>query len=144
MDHVVAAGKPLRVNAVSESTVATLVAAYYARVPSADLAHRTPDELYWLAANHVRLAATRPLGGDAVEVTTPPAQDGPPSLRGGNTLITIVTDDVAMLFDSLIMELTAQQRGVHVALHPQISVLRDSVTGVMESVATQREASDDR
>ena len=61
VDHVVAAGKPLRVNAVSESTVATLVAAYYARVPSADLAHRTPDELYWLAANHVRLAATRPL-----------------------------------------------------------------------------------
>lgn len=144
VDHVVAAGKPLRVNAVSESTVATLVAAYYARVPSADLAHRTPDELYWLAAHHVRLAATRPLGGDAVEVTTPPAQDGPPSLRGGNTLITIVTDDVAMLFDSLIMELTAQQRGVHVALHPQISVLRDSVTGVMKSVATQREASDDR
>ncbi|OPX05542.1 NAD-glutamate dehydrogenase [Mycobacterium sp. AT1] len=137
VQNVVAAGWPLNLDTVSESTAASAVASFYELVPGADLAHRTPEELYRTAANHIRLAATRPVGTDAVDVATPSAHDDPPLPQGGNTMITIVTDDIPMLFDSLVMELTAQQRGVHVALHPQISVVRDKTTWTMRGISNQ-------
>ena len=53
---------------------------------------------------------------------------------GGHSVVEVVTDDMPFLVDSVVMELTRQQRDVHLVIHPQFDVTRD-VTGNLEQIA---------
>ena len=68
---------------------------------------------------------TRPQGTAQVRVFTPAvSEDG--WTAGGHSVVEVVTDDMPFLVDSVTMELTRQQRDVHVVIHPQFDVTATS------------------
>src|SRR3954449_13576116 len=113
--------------------VGSLLRAYYRHVATRDLIDRSPEELYGALASHHRAAEVRPQGTASVHVFTPTlAQHG--WSAGGHSVVEVVTDDMPFLVDSVVMELTRQQRDVHLVIHPQFDVTRD-VTGKLEQIA---------
>src|SRR4051794_16169348 len=113
--------------------VGPLLHAYYRHVATDDLVDRSPEELYGALVSHHRTAETRPQGTASVHVFTPTvAQHG--WSAGGHSVVEVVTDDMPFLVDSIVMELTREQRDVHLVVHPQFDVTRD-LTGRLESIA---------
>ena len=97
---------------------------YYRHVPSEDLAGRTPDDLLGAMVSHIALASDRPPGVARVRVFTPTVEaDG---WSCGRTVVEIVTDDMPFLVDSVSSELARLGRGLHLVIHPVLSVDRDS------------------
>ncbi|MGI8578700.1 MAG: NAD-glutamate dehydrogenase [Nocardioidaceae bacterium] len=105
---------------------------YYRHVAPEDLVERSAVDVYGAAMSHYRLAAHRPQGTSAVHVFTP-SIDGNDWSADGHSVVEVVTDDMPFLVDSLTMELTAEDRGIHVVIHPQLMVRRD-VTGALLEV----------
>ena len=110
---------------------------YYRHVPVEDLAEREPLDLAGAALSHRQLAAQRPQGTANVRVFTPTVDEY--GWTSGHTVVEIVTDDMPFLVDSVTTELSRQERGIHLLVHPQVVVRRD-VTGrlleVLEVSAT--------
>jgi glutamate dehydrogenase len=115
------------------SEVGELLQAYYRHVALDDLVDRTAEELYGALASHYRTAETRPQGTSSVHVFTPSLAEHGWS-AGGHSVVEVVTDDMPFLVDSVVMELTRQQRDVQLVVHPQFDVTRD-VTGRLEAIA---------
>jgi glutamate dehydrogenase len=113
--------------------VAALLHAYYRHVPIEDVTDRSAEELYGALVSHYRLAQVRPQGTARVHVFTPTLAEHGWS-AGGHSVVEVVTDDMPFLVDSVVMELTRQQRDVHLVVHPQFDVGRD-VAGNLESIA---------
>jgi glutamate dehydrogenase len=112
--------------------VGALIRSYYRHIAADDLAERTDVDLYAALASQFRLADNRPQGRANVHVFTPSHADNGWS-AGGHSVVEIVTDDMSFLVDSVTMELSRQQREIHLVIHPQFDVVRD-ITGVLESV----------
>src|SRR3954468_20377499 len=102
------------------------LARYYRHVPVEDLAERDPIDLAGAALSHRQLAAQRPQGTANVRVFTPTVDEY--GWTSGDTVVEIVTDDMPFLVDSVTTELSRQERGIHLLVHPQVVVRRD-VTG---------------
>src|SRR3954447_7539540 len=113
--------------------VGSLLRAYYRHVATDDLVDRSAEELYGALASHYRAAQVRPQGTASVHVFTPTLAEHGWS-AGGHSVVEVVTDDMPFLVDSVVMELTRQQRDVHLVIHPQFDVTRD-VTGNLEEIA---------
>jgi glutamate dehydrogenase len=113
--------------------VGRLLRAYYRHVALDDLVDRTAEELYGALVSHYRTAEVRPQGTARVHVFTPALGEHGWS-AGGHSVVEVVTDDMPFLVDSVVMELTRQQRDVHLVVHPQFDVVRD-VTGNLVHVA---------
>jgi glutamate dehydrogenase len=113
-------------------TVDVLLGAYYRHVAPEDLTGRGDVDVYGALASHWKLAAERPQGTARVRVFTPSLSEHGWS-AGGHSVVEVVTDDMPFLVDSLTMELTRQQRGVHVVVHPHFDVTRD-ITGRLLAV----------
>jgi glutamate dehydrogenase len=111
---------------------------YYRHVPVEDLAERDPIDLAGAALSHRLLAAARPQGVANVRVFTPTVDEF--GWTSGHTVVEIVTDDMPFLVDSVTTELSRQERGIHLVVHPQVVVRRD-VTGklleVLDTSATR-------
>ncbi|MGN6754236.1 MAG: NAD-glutamate dehydrogenase [Intrasporangium sp.] len=109
------------------------LAAFYRHVATEDLLARDPAELAAIAASQRRLALERPDGTVNVRVFNPARdRDGWDSPL---TAVEIVIDDMPFLVDSALAALGGFDRGVHIIIHPQMSVRR-SVTGGLEQVVT--------
>ncbi len=102
------------------------LARYYRHVPVEDLAEREPIDLVGAALSHRLLAGARPQGVANVRVFTPTVDEF--GWTSGHTVVEIVTDDMPFLVDSVTTELSRQERGIHLVVHPQVVVRRD-VTG---------------
>ena len=113
--------------------VGSLLRAYYRHVATDDLLDRSAEELYGALVSHYRTAESRPQGTASVHVFTPTLAEHGWS-AGGHSVAEVVTDDMPFLVDSVVMELTRQQRDVHLVVHPQFDVTRD-LTGRLESIA---------
>jgi glutamate dehydrogenase len=113
--------------------VGALLRAYYRHVAIDDLVDRSAEELYGALVSHYRSAETRPQGTATVHVFTPTLAEHGWS-AGGHSVVEVVTDDMPFLVDSVVMELTREQRDVHLVVHPQFDVTRD-LTGLLESIA---------
>jgi glutamate dehydrogenase len=113
--------------------VGSLLRAYYRHVATDDLLDRSAEELYGALVSHYRSAESRPQGTASVHVFTPTLAEHGWS-AGGHSVAEVVTDDMPFLVDSVVMELTRQQRDVHLVVHPQFDVTRD-LTGRLESIA---------
>ncbi|MFL5878339.1 MAG: NAD-glutamate dehydrogenase [Solirubrobacteraceae bacterium] len=97
---------------------------YYRWASPEDLAERTPLNLYGAAVAHLELARTRRPGTARVRVYNPTAEsDGWTSTH---TAVEIVTDDLPFLIDSVGMELNRQGFGIHLIIHPVMSLRRDA------------------
>ncbi len=107
------------------------LARYYRHVPVEDLAERDPIDLAGAALSHRLLAAARPQGVANVRVFTPTVDEF--GWTSGHTVVEIVTDDMPFLVDSVTTELSRQERGIHLVVHPQVVVRRD-VTGKLLEV----------
>ncbi|EWT04956.1 NAD-glutamate dehydrogenase [Intrasporangium chromatireducens Q5-1] len=106
---------------------------FYRHVATEDLLSRDPAELAAIATSQRRLALERPDGTVNVRVFNPSIErDG---WQGPLTAVEIVTDDMPFLVDSALAALGGFDRGVHIIIHPQMSVRR-SVTGHLEQVLT--------
>jgi glutamate dehydrogenase len=112
--------------------VGALIKAYYRHIAPEDVCERTEVDLYAALASQFRLADNRPQGRALVHVFTPSHADNGWS-AGGHSVVEIVTDDMSFLVDSVTMELTRQQREIHLVIHPQFDVERD-ITGALQGV----------
>src|SRR6476661_8203069 len=112
--------------------VAPLLRAYYRHVSTDDIGDRSAEELYGALVSHYRTADVRPQGTASVHVFTPTLAEHGWS-AGGHSVVEVVTDDMPFLVDSVVMELSREQRDVHLVVHPQFDVTRD-VAGQLEHI----------
>jgi glutamate dehydrogenase len=103
---------------------------YYRHMATEDLLARRPEDLLGAALSHRELARNRPVGTANVRVFTPTVEED--GWACGHTVIEIVTDDMQFLVDSVISELSRQERAVHLVVHPQLVVRRDAVGELQE------------
>ncbi|MCB0918129.1 MAG: NAD-glutamate dehydrogenase [Actinobacteria bacterium] len=97
--------------------------AYYAQVALEDLQEMDPVDLLGAALAHVRAAALRPPGEAVVKVYTPTLDEH--GWSNGHTVVEVVVADMPFLVDSLTSALTAENRGIHLVVHPIFRVSRD-------------------
>ncbi|MEP7191589.1 MAG: NAD-glutamate dehydrogenase [Actinomycetota bacterium] len=103
---------------------------YYRHMATEDLLARRAEDLLGAALSHRDMAQSRPVGTANVRVFTPTVEEDGWSC--GHTVIEIVTDDMQFLVDSVLSELSRQDRAVHLVVHPQLVVRRDAVGQLQE------------
>ncbi len=104
---------------------------YYRHVAPEDLVDRDPVDVVGAALSHRAFAQRRPQGTANVRVFTPSIEEH--GWTSGHTVVEIVTDDMPFLVDSVTMALSAEDRPIHLVVHPQLVVRRD-VTGALLEV----------
>ncbi|MBV8507741.1 MAG: NAD-glutamate dehydrogenase, partial [Alphaproteobacteria bacterium] len=98
------------------------IAQFYEHVPPADVAERTPRNLYGAALSLWRLGERRRPGRAKIRVHNPdPAVDG---WSSPHTIVEIVNDDMPFLVDSVTGAINASNRVVHLIIHPILTVAR--------------------
>jgi glutamate dehydrogenase len=108
--------------------------AYYRHADGDELLAAGPLRVGAVAAEHARLAASRPQGRALVRVSAAGTSTALDSSRG---VVAIVTDDMPFLVDSITMELSRHGLDSYHIIHPVLGVRRD-VTGVLREVTGSR------
>ena len=107
----------------TDSLLQVFLGAYYRDVPSEDADNRRLNAAYAAAVAHLELGRTRRFGETLVEVLSPDLErDGWETER---TILMFVTDDVPFLVDSVRMVLDRFGLGIHMLIHPMLSVDRN-------------------
>ncbi|MEI7034910.1 NAD-glutamate dehydrogenase [Streptomyces pratensis] len=106
---------------------------YYLHTAPEDLNGRDPVDVFGAAASHYRLAENRPQGTANVRVHTPTVEEN--GWTCSHSVVEVVTDDMPFLVDSVTNELSRQGRGIHVVIHPQVTVRRDIAGKLIEVLA---------
>ena len=94
------------------------VRSYYRRAPAADLNGREPVDLYGAALAHWTFGRDRERGEPRVRVYNPTFEQH--GWQSPHTAIEIVSDDMPFLVDSVSMELSRRELGIHVLVHPVV------------------------
>src|SRR5215213_11957835 len=102
----------------------------YRWVAPEDIAERDPLDLYGVAVGHFNFAREREPGKPKVRVYNPRFEER--GWQSPHTAVEIVTDDMPFLIDSVSMELNRRGCGVHLIIHPVLSVRRDAGGGLLE------------
>lgn len=96
---------------------------YYRDVPSDDTDSRRLNAAYASALAHLQLGRTRRVGETLVSVLSPDLErDGWETER---TILMFVTDDVPFLVDTVRMVLDRSRLGIHLLVHPMLTVVRN-------------------
>jgi glutamate dehydrogenase len=103
---------------------------FYRWVAPEDVAERDPLDLYGLALGTFNFARERPPGTPKVRVYNPRFEEH--GWQSTHTAVDIVTDDMPFLIDSISMELNRRGCGVHLIIHPVLSVRRDAGGQLLE------------
>jgi glutamate dehydrogenase len=112
---------------------------YYRYVSPQDVLQRDPVDVFGAALSHYRLAQQRPQGRPLVRVSTPTVEEN--GWQCGHTVVEVVTDDMPFLVDSITAELSRQDRGIHLVVHPLFDVRR-TVTGELVDLRLDPDGSD--
>jgi glutamate dehydrogenase len=102
----------------------TFIGQYYGRTARGDLAARRVHDLYGAAMSHLTLAFDRPPGAPAVRVYSPDFEEH--GFGSPHTVVDIVTDDMPFLVDSVTTEVIRHGLGLHLTVHPVVSVRRNT------------------
>ena len=94
------------------------VRAYYRGAPAEDLRGRAPVDLYGAALSHWSFARGREPHETLVRVYNPTFEQH--GWQSPHTAIDIVSDDMPFIVDSVSMELSRREAGIHVLVHPVI------------------------
>jgi glutamate dehydrogenase len=94
------------------------VRAYYKGAPAEDLRGREAVDLYGAALSHWTFGREREAGTALVRVYNPTFEQH--GWQSPHTAIDIVSDDMPFLVDSVSMELSRREAGIHVLVHPVI------------------------
>ncbi|GAA2396213.1 NAD-glutamate dehydrogenase [Streptomyces glaucosporus] len=119
---------------LDSGTLGPYLQRYYLHTAPEDLLDRDPVDVYGAAVSHLRLAQERPQGTANVRVHTPSVEEN--GWTCTHTVVEIVTDDMPFLVDSVTNELTRQDRGIHLVVHPQVVVRRDVTGRLLEVLDT--------
>ncbi|MFD7206209.1 NAD-glutamate dehydrogenase [Streptomyces sp. NPDC059893] len=125
--------------APDQESVLAFLQRYYLHTAPEDLADRDPVDVFGAAVSHYRLAEVRPQGTANVKVHTPTVEEN--GWTCSHSVVEVVTDDMPFLVDSVTNELSRQGRGIHVVIHPQVTVRRD-LTGKLQEVLPAGSAAD--
>ena len=106
---------------------------FYRWVAPEDVAERDPLDLYGLALGTFNFARERPPGMTKVRVYNPHFEEH--GWQSTHTAVEIVTDDMPFLIDSVSIELNRRGAGVHLIVHPVLSVRRDAEGRLVEILA---------
>ncbi|MEU5402060.1 NAD-glutamate dehydrogenase [Streptomyces sp. NPDC005963] len=121
-------------------TLLSYLQRYYLHTAPEDLADRDPVDVYGAALSHYRLAEDRPQGTANVRVHTPTVEEN--GWTCSHSVVEVVTDDMPFLVDSVTNELSRQSRGIHVVIHPQVTVRRDITGKLIEVLPTAKRPRD--
>ena len=113
---------------------------FYRWVAPEDVAERDRLDLYGVALGHFNFARERAPGTPKVRVYNPRFEEH--GWQSTHTAVEIVTDDMPFLIDSVSMELNRRGCGVHLIIHPVLSVRRDAAGRLLE-ILTPGEALED-
>src|SRR3954470_7332136 len=94
------------------------VRSYYRRAPAADLSGREAVDLYGAALAHWTFGRDREPGEPRVRVYNPTFERH--GWQSPHTAIELVSDDMPFLVDSVSMELSRRELGIHVLVHPVV------------------------
>ena len=94
------------------------VRAYYRRAPADDLRGREPVDLYGAALSHWTFGRGRTPGEVRVRAYNPTFEQH--GWQSPHTAIDIVSDDMPFIVDSVSMELSRREAGIHVLVHPVV------------------------
>src|SRR3954452_20280107 len=114
---------------------------FYRWVALEDVAERDPLDLYGVAVGTFNFARERPAGTTRVRVYNPRFEEH--GWQSTHTAVEIVTDDMPFLIDSISMELNRRGCGVHLIVHPVLSVHRDADGQMVEILPPGEEADED-
>ncbi|WP_040495117.1 NAD-glutamate dehydrogenase [Ilumatobacter nonamiensis] len=104
---------------------------YYRQVSDADAGGRRVEDIYAAGLAHLRLGRTRPSHDVQVEVLSPDFErDG---WQTDRSILLFVTDDIPFLVDTVRIVLERFELGIHLLVHPMLSVDRDA-TGTLTGV----------
>jgi glutamate dehydrogenase len=110
-------------DAAQQATGERLITEFYEHVPPADIAERSPRDLWGAALSLWRFAERRHRDQAKIRVYNPdPAADG---WSSPHTIVDIVNDDMPFLVDSVSLAINASGRVVHLVIHPIMTVARD-------------------
>ncbi len=104
--------------------------AYFRGVAEEDLAARLPEYLARVALSHLTLGRVRKLRQPLIRVFNPDPADG---FTATHTIVEIVTDDMPFLVDSVGMVFAGAGIGVHLVVHPVLTVRRDQRGRLIEA-----------
>ncbi|GGK98958.1 NAD-glutamate dehydrogenase [Mangrovihabitans endophyticus] len=113
---------------------ATLVDRFWRFAPDEELVGYTPEEMYAAALAHRELAQQR-LPGQLQLSISAPDRDEP------HSVVSIITDDMPFLVDSVTALFAAHQLEVHLLVHPLIVVRREPL-GALQQVEADVEPDD--
>ena len=119
--------------ALSAELLAVLIRRYYWHAAPEDLIDRDSVDLFGAVTTQYRLGGCRLQGTATVVAFTPTVEEHGWAARG-HTVVQIITDDMPFLVDSVTAELSRQNRGIHVVIHPQLIVRRDIMGNLLEIV----------
>jgi glutamate dehydrogenase len=105
---------------------------YYERVPPRDLLGRGVVDVYGAAMAHWSLAHQRTVGSPRIRAYTPDLEQH--GWQSTHSVVEIVTDDMPFLVDSVTMELSRQELGIHLLVYPTMHVRRDGQGRLVEVV----------
>lgn len=95
---------------------------YLQHVDPEDLAERRIEDLFGAAADHLQLATQWERGTIGIRALNPRIQvDG---WESDHTVVMIVTDDLPFLVDSVIVEISRLELGIHLVIHPVLADAR--------------------
>src|SRR5918999_1022558 len=118
--------------------VEEFVRQYYRWVPPEDLAGRSPLDVYGAALAHWNFLRKRRPGETKVRVYNPQFEQH--GWQSTHTVVDVATDDMPFLVDSLSMELSRHDYGIHLLIHPVVHVTRDDdgeLTKLLPAGATE-------
>src|SRR6266403_1104856 len=115
----------------AEQTIAQrFITEFYAHVPPADVAERSPRNLYGAALSLWHFAERRRPRQAKIRVHNPdPLADG---WSSPHTIVEIVNDDMPFLVDSVSLAINGSGRVVHLVIHPIMTVARDPQGRLLE------------
>ena len=117
------------------------VRAYFRDVAAEDLAERDPLDLYGAALAQLRSAETRQPGEVKLRVYNPKVEQH--GWQSTHTVVEIINDDMPFLVDSVGIELNRHGLGIHLVIHPVLTVVRDE-TGRLIDLDGVEQAGDGR
>ncbi|MEW1549453.1 NAD-glutamate dehydrogenase [Streptomyces tsukubensis] len=124
-----------------QDTLLAYLQRYYLHTAPEDLTDRDPVDVFGAALSHYRLAENRPQGTAGIRVHTPTVEEN--GWTCSHSVVEVVTDDMPFLVDSVTNELSRQGRGIHVVIHPQVTVRRDVTGKLLEVLSTEARSGKD-
>ena len=96
---------------------------YYSELPEGDVDDRKLDDIYAVAVAHLAAWSSPRAGAPVVRVLSPDRErDG---WHSQHSVLLVVTDDMPFLVDTMRMVLERHGLGIHLLVHPMLSVERD-------------------